>query len=121
MGNVFQRKTNADAWSLYSYDDQLVAPPLVGWSGPRRQIRTPSLFFLGGEAVWFFADGLTAQGALVGNYAEQKISGIDVSVNVDPAEINFVDLAVFADGPVGLDYYYSLIYQPDDLGEMPDW
>ncbi len=28
---TFPTQTNSDAWSLYSYDDQLVAPPL--WAG----------------------------------------------------------------------------------------
>ncbi len=78
-------------------------------------------YFLGGKGVWFFAEDFTALGAFVGDYAAQKISGVDVSVNIDPAEIDFIDLAVYSDGPRGPGYYYSLTYQPDDLGELPDW
>ncbi len=78
-------------------------------------------FFIEGEGVWFYADGNTANGALVGDFAGQKISGVDVSVNIDPLELNYLDLAVDADGPQGAGYYYSLIYQPEDLGDFPDW
>jgi len=117
---TFPTQDNADAWSLYSYDDGLVALP--PWAGPEFD-DNPYVysFFLGGEGVWFFADEFTAQGAFVGDYAAQKISGVDVSVNIDPAELDFIDLAVYADGPDGLDHYYSQIKVPEDLGTMPDW
>ena len=117
---TFPSQANADAWLLYSYDDQIAAPP--PWAGPEIDDNPYAFsFFLGGEGVWFFADGFTAKGAFVGNYSAEKASGIDVSVNVDPAEIDFIDLVVYAHGPLGLDYYYSLIYVPEDLGELPDW
>jgi len=117
---TFSTQSNTDAWSLYSYDDGIAAPP--PWTGPEIE-ENPYIYsyFLGGEGVWFFADESTAAGAFVGDYAAQKISGVDVSVNIDPAEIDFIDLAVYADGPNGLDYYFSQIYLPEDLGELPDW
>lgn len=117
---TFSSESNADAWSLYSYDDGLIAPP--PWAASESDDNPYAYsFFLGGEGVWFFADGYTAQRAFVGDYAEQKIAGVDVSVSVDPAEIDYIDLVVYADGPNGLDYYYSLTYRPEDLGELPDW
>lgn len=117
---TFSTQSNADAWSLYSYDDGLLAPPL--WVGPESD-DNPYIYsyFFGGEGVWFIADEFTAQGAFVGNYAAQKISGVDVSVNIDPAELDFIDLAVYADGPDGLDYYFSQFTVPEDLGIFPDW
>ncbi len=116
----FLSKANADAWNLYSYDDMLTdAPP---WAGPEIDANPYAYsVFLGGKGLWFFADAFTAKGVFVGDYASQKISGIDLSVNVDPAEIDFIDLAVYADGPRGRGYYYSQIYQPEDLGTLPDW
>jgi hypothetical protein len=117
---TFPSQANADAWSLYSYDDQIVAPP--PWAGPEIDENPYAYsYFLGGEGVWFFADSVTAQGAFVGDYGAQKISGIDVSLNIDPAEIDFIDLVVYANGPLGLNYYYSQIYVPEDFGAMPDW
>lgn len=117
---TFPSRTNADAWTLYSYNDGIFAPP--PWAGPETDAN-PYVYsyFAGGAGVWFFADGFTARGAFVGNYATQKISGVDVSVNVDPAEIDFIDLAVHADGPLGPGYYYSQIRGPENLGMMPDW
>ena len=117
---TFPSQANANAWSLYSYEDQIVAPP--PWADPEIDDNTYAYsFFLGGKGVWFFADGLTAEGAFVGDYAAEKIAEIDVSVFIDPAEIDFLDLAIYADGPNGLGYYYSLTYQPEDLGEFPGW
>lgn len=117
---AFPSEANADAWCLYSYDDGLVAPP--PWIDPEIDDNPYAYsFFHGGEGVWFFADGFTAQGAFVGNYAAQKICAVDVSVSVDPAEIDFIDLVVYADGPNGPGYYYSLAYYPEDLGDVPDW
>lgn len=117
---TFSSQTSADAWSAYSYHDGLL--PEVPWAGPEIDENPYAFsFFLGGEGVWFAADSLVAQGAFIGDYGAQKIAGIDASVNIDPAEIDFIDLAVYADGPRGLGYYYSLIYQPEDLGELPDW
>lgn len=117
---TFSSQANTDAWSLYSFDDELVAPPL--WAGPESDTNPYAYsYFLGGKGVWFFADGLTANSAFVGDYSAQKISGVDVSVNVDPAEIDYIDLAVHADGPQGQGYYYSLIYQPADLGSTAGW
>lgn len=118
--DAFTTESNADAWSLYSYDDGIVAPP--PWIGPEIDDNPYAYsFFLGGEGVWFFADESTAQGAFVGDYAEQKISAIDVSVSVDPSEIDFIDVVAYADGPEGPDFYFSKIYVPEDLGELPDW
>jgi len=116
----FLSQDNSDAWFLYSYDDGFVEPPF--WFGPEID-DNPYAYssFLGGEGVYFFADESTGGGAFVGDYAAQKISGVDVSVSIDPLEIDFIDLVVYADGPDGLDYYYSLIYSPEDLGELPDW
>lgn len=117
---TFSSESNADAWSLYSYDDGLSAPP--PWAGSEIDDNPYAYsFFLGGEGVWFFADEFTAEGAFVGDYAEQKIAGVDVSVSVDPAEIDYIDLVVYADGPLGPDYYYSVVYLPEDLGDLPDW
>lgn len=117
---TFTNPSNADAWSLYSYDDGLVAPP--AWVDPELDDNPYAYsFFFGGEGVWFIADEFTAQGAFVGNYAAKKIAGVDVSVSVDPAEIDYIDLVVYADGPLGPDYYYSLAYYPEDLGDVPDW
>lgn len=117
---TFLTKSNADAWSLYSYDDGVIAPP--PWIDPETDNNPYAYsFFLGGEGVWFFADEFTAQRAFVGDYAAEKIAGVDVSVSIDPAEIDYIDLVVYADGPLGLDYYYSLTYQSDDIGEVPDW
>lgn len=116
----FPSQANADAWNLYSYDDGITAP--APWAGPEIDANPYAYsVFLGGKGVWFYADGFTAAGAFVGDYAAQKIRGVDLSVNVDPAEIDFIDLAVYADGPRGPGYYYSQIYQPADLGELPDW
>lgn len=117
---TFPTKANADAWSLYSYADKLFAPP--PWANPVGD-DNPYVYsyFLRGKGVWFIADELTAQGAFVGDYAAQKISGIDVSINIDPAELDFIDLTVYADGPSGLTYYFSQIIVPEDLGLMPDW
>lgn len=117
---TFSSQSSTDAWSLYSYDDGIVAPP--PWIDPELDDNPYAYsFFLGGEGVWFFADEFTAQGAFVGDYAAQKIAGVDVSVSIDPAEIDYIDLVVFADGPNGPDYYYSLVYRPEDIGELPDW
>ena len=117
---TFTSPSHAEAWSLFSYDDGLVAPP--PWIDPEADNNPYAYsFFLGGEGVWFFADEFTAQGAFVGNYATQKISAVDVSVSVDPAEIDYIDLVVYADGPNGPGYYYSLAYYPEDLGDVPDW
>ncbi len=44
-----------------------------------------------------------------------------MSVSVDPEEINYIDLVVYADGPNGPGYYYSLAIFPEDLGDLPDW
>lgn len=115
---TFPTKSNADAWSLYSYDDQFTAPP--PWLDSDGNPYAYS-FFLGGEGVWFFADEFTASGAFTGDYAAQKISGVDVSVSIDPAEIDYIDLVVYADGPLGPDYYYSLTYLPEDIGDVSDW
>lgn len=117
---AFPVEANADTWALYSYDDQLVAPPL--WAGPDIDENPYAYsYFLGGDAVWFFADEFTVGGVLVGDYAAEKISGVDVSVSIDPAEIDFIDLAIYADGPAGPGYYYSRIYEPADLGTDPTW
>lgn len=117
---TFSNRDHADGWSLYSYGDGIVAPPL--WAGPEIDENPYAYsYFFEGDGVWFFADDFTARGAFTGNYAAEKISGVDVSVSVDPAEIDFIDLVVYADGPLGPDYYYSLVYFPEDLGELPDW
>ncbi len=116
----FPTRSNADAWTLYSFDDELFAPPL--WAGPDQDDNPYAYsYFIGGDGVWFFADGLTAGGALVGDYADQKISALDVSVSIDPAEIDFIDLAVHADGPAGPGFYYSTVRLPEELGSDPDW
>jgi hypothetical protein len=116
----FHSEANASAWSLYSYGDGIVSP--APWVGPEIVTNPYAYsFFFEGEGVWFFADDLTAGGAFVGDYATQKISGVDISVNVDPVEVDFMDLVVYADGPLGLGYYYSLIYQSEDFGGSPDW
>ncbi len=117
---TFPSQANADGWSLYSDDDGIVAPP--PWAGPEIDDNPYAYsFFLGGKGVWFFADELTAQGAFVGDYAAQKIAGIDVSVFIEPAEIDFIDIAVYADGPLGAGHYYSKIKLSEDLGELPGW
>ncbi|QTN31028.1 hypothetical protein HZ994_01360 [Akkermansiaceae bacterium] len=116
----FASEANADAWNLYTYSDGMfTAPPWVG--PPVDENPYAYSLFKGGKGVWFFADEFTAQGAFVGNYAAQKISGVDLSLNIDPAEIDFIDLVVYADGPAGPGYYFSVIYAPEDLGELPDW
>ena len=117
---TFDEQANTDAWLLYSYDDELSAPP--PWAGPDVDANPYAYsYFLGGQAVWFFADAITAGGAFVGDYAAEKISGVNVSVSIDPSEIDFIDLAILADGPNGTDYYLSRIYQPADLGTEPSW
>lgn len=116
----FPTEENADAWNLYSYDDELVAPPL--WSDTVADSNPYAFsFFIGGEGVWFFADEFTAGGAFVGDYASQAIAGIDVSIFVDPEDLDITDLAVYADGPVGPAYYFSGTYVAEDLGTEPDW
>lgn len=116
----FDSEAGTDTWALYSYADELTAPPL--WAGPDEDENPYAWsYFLGGQGLWFFADELTADSMLIGDFATQKIAGIDVSVSVDPAQLDFLDLAVYADGPNGPDYYYSRIYQPDDLGTEADW
>lgn len=116
----FSTEANADAWNLYSYGDGIVSP--APWVGPEIVTNPYAYsFFFESDGIWFFADDFTAGGAFVGDYASQKISGVDVSVNVDPSEIDFIDLVVYANGPLGFGYYYSLIYQPEDLGVSPDW
>lgn len=116
----FATEANADAWTLYSFSDELFAPPL--WAGPEIDENPYAYsFFIGDDGVWFYADDLTAGGDLIGDYATQKISGVDVSVSVDPAEIDFIDLAIYAEGPNGLGFYYSTIYAPEDLGTDPGW
>jgi hypothetical protein len=116
----FPQQASADSWWLYSYDDNLVAPPV--WAGPDETDNPYAWsFFFGGRAVWFFADADTAGGAFVGDYTAQKIKGVDVSVSIDPAEIDFIDLAIYADGPQGEDYYFSKIHLPEDLGTEPTW
>ena len=117
---TFPTKENADAWSLFAYGDLITTG--APWASPDLDENPYAYsFFLGGEGVWFYGDGDTANGAFVGDFGEQKISGVDVSVNIDPQELNFLDLTVDADGPQGAGYYYSLIYQPEDLGDYPDW
>ncbi len=117
---TFFRRSNAEAWSLYSYHDGITAP--ASWIDPEIDDNPYAYsYFLGGKGVWFFADKFTARGAFVGNYGAKKIAGVDVSVSVDPDEIDYIDLVVYADGPDGLDYYYSLAFFPEDLGTLPDW
>ncbi|GAA5480844.1 hypothetical protein [Haloferula sargassicola] len=117
---TFPTQNNNDAWNLYSYDDELVAPPL--WADTEVDPNPYAYsYFLGGEGVWFFADEFTAGGALVGDYGSVKISAVDVSVSIDPAEIDNIDLAIYANGPAGPGYYFSELYLPEDLGTEPDW
>lgn len=116
----FSSQAAADGWGLFAYADELIAPPL--WAGPDEDENPYAWsYFLGGQGLWFFADELTAGGALIGDFATQRIAGIDVSVSLDPAELDYLDLAVYADGPDGPDYYYSRVYLPADLGTEPDW
>lgn len=117
---TFSTKSSANSWQLYAYSDGITTA--APWAGPAAD-ENPYVFsyFLGGDGVQFFADNYTARGVFVGNYGAQKISGVDVSVSVDPLEIDFIDLAVYANGPRGYGFYYSLIYQTEDLGELPDW
>lgn len=117
---TFSTRSNADAWLLYSYNDGLVAPP--PWIAPEIDDNPYAYsYFLGGKGVWFIADKFTARGAFVGDYAAKKIAGVDVSVSVDPEDIDYIDLVVYADGPDGPGYYYSLAFFPEDLGTLPDW
>lgn len=119
---TFPTESNANAWLLYSFDDGFSAPP--SWVDPEFDPDGNPYaysFFFGGEGVWFYADDFTARGAFAGNYAAQKIAGVDVSVSIDPAEIDYIDLVVYATGPLGPGYYYSLTYFPEDIGEEPDW
>ncbi|MBB5350121.1 hypothetical protein HNR46_000342 [Haloferula luteola] len=116
----FPTQDNTDAWSLYAYDDDAVAPPL--WSGTASDINPYAYsFFLGGDGVWFFADAQTAQGAFVGDYGAQKIEGIDVAISIDPAEIDSLDIAVYASGPIGSAYYYSLASFGEEFEDGPNW
>lgn len=117
---AFSSQSNAEGWSLYAYGDGKTEP--APWVDPETEDNPYAYsYFIGGKGVWFIADKFTARGAFVGDYAKQKIAGVDVSVSVDPEEIDYIDLVVYADGPDGAGYYYSLAYFPEDLGTLPDW
>ncbi len=117
---AFDTRETTDTWALFAYADELSDPPPWAGTGVDSNPYAYS-YFLGGQGVWFFADGLTAGGVLVGDYARERISAIDVSVSVDPAEIDLIDAVVLCDGPNGYGFYYSRIYEPADIGVDPDW
>ncbi len=116
----FATQANADAWGLYLHaTDDYTFP---GWAGTDIDPNPFAYSFYDGDnAVEFFADSLVGDGAFIGDFASQKIRGVELDAYIDPWELDFLDLAVFTDGPAGLRYYYSAVYSPEDLGDEPDW
>lgn len=116
----FATEANAEAWGLYVHaSDEYFSP---GWVGPEIDPNPYAYsFFDGDDAIEFFADSFVGDGAFVGDYQSQKIRGVELDAYLDPAELDFLDLAVFTNGPGGLRYYYSAIYTSEDLGEETDW
>lgn len=117
---AFPTQANADAWFLFTYDSGVVTSPT--WAGTNID-PNPYVYsgFTGGDGVWFFATDQVAQGVFAGDYGAEKISGVDVSVLINPSEIDYIDLVVYADGPEGLDFYYSLVYLEEDFDAATDW
>ena len=119
-GEAFPTQANADAWFLFSYDTEAVTAPF--WADAEIDPDTYVYAgFTGGDGVWFIATDLVGQGAFIGDYGAEKISGVDVSVLITPSEIDYIDLVVYADGPLGPDFYYSLIYLEGDFDTATDW
>jgi hypothetical protein len=115
---AFHTQAATQKWSLYTYGDDLTdAAP---WADDSENPYTFA-YFTEGQGVWFFADSATGGGLLVGDYHAQRISSIDVTVSADPVEIDAIDLAVRTIGPDGEAFYYSGVYEAEDLGDEPSW
>lgn len=111
----FATEDHADAWNVYDYaTDGVFAPEWFGSDGNGDIF----LFHEGNEGLWFFTDLFdnAGGGALVGDYADQDIQAIQVDVFIDSLDaLDFIDCAIFADGPAGERYYYSNVFLDEDF------
>jgi len=105
----FPDQVNADAWRVYDYSDgedylpdwYEVTDPFIG------------LAHIDDSPLWFYAGADVAQGAFVGDYASTGILAIGVDFFVDNG-FDFIDCAVFTQGPFGWSYYYSRTFFGDE-------
>lgn len=111
----FATEAHADAWNVYDYArDDVFAPEWFGADGNGDIF----LFHEGDEGLWFFTDlfDYAGGGALVGDYAEQDIQAIQADVFIGSLDaLDFIDYAIFADGPAGERYYYSDVFLDEDF------
>lgn len=117
----FATEANSDAWNVYDYSTEEVSAP--GWFDSEGN-GDIFLFHEGDNGLWFFTDITddAGGGAFVGDYAAQDIQAIRADVFIDSIQaLDYIDCAIFADGPAGPRYYYSEIYAAEDFDEDGWW
>lgn len=114
---AFPSEANSDAWTVYDGSDgQYYYPFWFNDSGDGFAY----FFHTGSSPLVFFTDveNNAGGGKLVGDYAAQNITAIQVDVLIDSLEdFDGIDCIVTANGPAGVKNYYSEVYYDTDFAE----
>ncbi len=111
---TFATQANADAWLVYDYADNNF------YSATWYQAVAGDEFiytnYTGDAAVEFCADAAAGSGALVGDYPAARVAGIGCEVLIgELAALEYLECALYANGPGGFTYYYSAAYEAADF------
>ncbi len=114
---LFDAEERTEVWTVYDYaEDEFYIPE---WD---QEGEYAYFFHLGDEPLWFFAGDQPGSGPLVGDYAAAGIQAVWCDAYIDdPEEFDFIDCAIYANGPAGERYYYSTPYYADDFDEAGWW
>ncbi len=116
----FATEENADNWGVFDFSDDSSHFPI--WN----DAPAPDIFFFhgAGQPLWFFTEVSynAGGGAFMGNYREQDIRAIRVSIFIESLEhFDAVDCAVETNGPAGVRFYYSDAFFDSDFDEAGWW
>ena len=118
---TFFTEPNAEAWSVYDYNDDGVY--FADWFGTSPGDEYIYFFYEGDWPIWFYIDegGNAGDGALIGNYKAEDIQAIRVDVYINSlTTFGLVDCAVLATGSAGRRYYFSSDFSSQDFSG-PGW
>lgn len=117
---TFGTSTNAAAWRVYDWADDLEYPPF--WAGTVAGDEHIYFTYAGDYSLSFFANSGVGSGAFSGDFSTQKISAVSCDVYIgDLSALEVVDCSVFATGPYGEDYYYHPGYAAADFSSGGWW
>jgi hypothetical protein len=111
---TFGTQANADGWQVYDYADNNFYP--VDWYQAVAGDEFIYTNYTGDSIVEFYADAVAGGGALVGDYPAARVAGIGCEVFIgELAALEYLECALYANGPGGPRYYYSGIYEAADF------